>query len=139
MKKLTVLMDAQCGFCWRCRGWLSRQNPFVELEFLSRESKEARRCFAALGEADAGDELIVVGDAGAVYRGPDAFIICLWALREYRELSLILASPAFRPLARKAFEIVSKRRGVLSRGLGWLGGGADQILEECRELPPGRS
>ena len=156
MDKLTVLMDSRCGFCWRCRQWLSRQAQFVELEFLSRESKEAQRRFAALGELEPSelepselepselepselepsDDLVVVADSGDVYRGPDAFIVCLWALKEYREVSLALSSPALRPLARRAFEVVSKRRRTLSGCLDWLGCRTDRVLEECREMTP---
>ena len=57
-------------------------------------------------------------DCGAVYRDGHAWILCLYALAEYRELSLRLASPALLPLARKAFSFLSKRRGALSELLG---------------------
>jgi len=44
--------------------------------------------------------------------------MCLYALAEYRALSLRLASPTLLPLARKAFSFLSKRRGALSELLG---------------------
>ena len=60
----------------------------------------------------------MVDDHGGVYREGHAWIMCLYALAEYRELSLRLASPALLPLARKAFSFLSKRRGAVSELLG---------------------
>ena len=50
-------------------------------------------------------ELVVVDDSGGVYRNGSAWIMCLYALREYREWSLRLATPALFPLARQAFAL----------------------------------
>lgn len=115
MRKLTVLFDGRCGFCWVCRRWLEGQRQLVALEFLWADSAEARRRFPTVATV-APEELIVVSDEGGVYRGPHAWIMCLWALEDYREWSFRLARPALLPLARSVFEWVSKRR----RGLSWL-------------------
>jgi predicted DCC family thiol-disulfide oxidoreductase YuxK len=111
---LTVLYDARCGFCLACRRWLEGQPQLVALEFLAAGSREARERFPTLAAET--EELIVVSDEGGVYRGSHAWIVCLWALDEYREWSFRLARPALLPLARDLFEWVSKRR----RGLSWL-------------------
>jgi predicted DCC family thiol-disulfide oxidoreductase YuxK len=115
MKSLTVLFDATCGFCHRCSRWLAEQKQYVRLEVVPAGSSEARRRFPGLEWRDATDELVVVGDTGAVYRGDRAFLICLWALVEYRDWSLRLASPSLRPLARRAFALISTHRQDLSR------------------------
>ena len=60
---------------------------------------------------------MVISDSGEVWQGGSAWVLCLWALREYRELSQQLAHPALLPLARKACEIVSRNRNWISR---WL-------------------
>ena len=114
MRRLTVIYDATCGFCVRCREWLEAQPAFVELEWLWSRSSEVTSRFPGLvgpGPAD----LIVVDDEGGVYRGASAWIMCLYALREYREWSVSLASPALLPFARKAFDALSASRGVISR------------------------
>lgn len=113
MKRLTVLYDAACGFCIRCRRWLEQQPKLLELEFLPAGSAEAARRFPRLEGAE--DELVVVSDEGGVYRGARGWIMCLYALEEYREWSLRLARPALLPLARRAFELVSLNRRSLSR------------------------
>src|SRR5262249_25469517 len=63
------------------------------------------------------DELFVVSDDGAVFDGGSAWIVCLWALVDYRDWSYRLATPALLPLARPAFELFSKRRKSISRRL----------------------
>jgi predicted DCC family thiol-disulfide oxidoreductase YuxK len=114
MRRLTVLYDASCGFCVRCRAWMAEQPAYLEIEFLHAGSPEAARRFPGVDR----DDLAVVDDEGGIYRGSDAFILCLWALREYRELSLDLAGPALKPLARVVFATVSSGRRWISRLLG---------------------
>ena len=115
MRKLTVLYDATCAFCIRCRHWIADQRHLVPVEFVPRRSAEAERRFP--GASSPEDELVVVSDEGAIYRGDSAFLMCLWALEDYREWSLRLAAPAMRPLARRAMEWVSHNRAGFSR---WL-------------------
>lgn len=146
MQKIYVLFDSSCEFCWRCRGWMQQQAALLEIEFIAAKSPAALELFPDLsaatscktGEACRGDELIVVSDDGGVYRGPQAFILCLYALEEYREWSERLAHPALLPLARRAFEALSRNRGLLSA---WLRhGGQPYLAERLRDpdtLPAG--
>jgi predicted DCC family thiol-disulfide oxidoreductase YuxK len=113
-----VLYDAGCGFCVRCRRWLQMQRALVPLEFIPAATPEARSRFPRLRHPDPPEELVIVDDEGGVYRGADAWIIVLYALEEYREWSLRLARPVLRPLARAAFEWLSRNRKGLSRQLG---------------------
>jgi hypothetical protein len=117
VKRLTVIYDASCGFCVRCRDWLERQPSYVPLELVWSGSPEVARRFPGLvGPGPA--ELLCVSDAGAVWSGAHAWLVCLWALRDWREWSLRLAKPELLPLARSLFELVSEKRGFLSRVLG---------------------
>jgi predicted DCC family thiol-disulfide oxidoreductase YuxK len=116
VRALTVLYDARCGLCSSARRWLLNQRQLVPLEFVAAGSDEARRRFPTLAEAEP-SELVVVSDDGDVYRGPSAWIACLWALEAYRNWSFRLAGPTLLPLARHAFEWVSTRRHSLSRTL----------------------
>ena len=86
MRSLTVLYDARCGLCSNARRWLEGQPQIVPLELLAADSAEARRRFPSLAETEP-EELVVVTDEGDVYRGSHAWIVCLWALRDYRELA----------------------------------------------------
>ena len=108
MRKLTVYYDETCGFCRYWRDWFEAQPKFLALEFVSRER-------ARDGVLRGADELVVVDDGGGVYRGEKAYVMALYALREWRELSLRLSSPLWRGLARRVFQLVATNRYRLSR------------------------
>lgn len=118
MDHLTVVYDANCHFCARCRWWLSRQPSYIPLEFIPQDSPTLRERYPTLRLPHGKAELIVVDDNDAVYREDEAFLMCLYALREYRAWSIRLAEPALRPLARAFFSQLSSRRHTFSRLLG---------------------
>lgn len=108
MKRITVLYDADCGFCTRCRWWMAQQPKYFDVEFLPAGKLEARRRYPQLeGEKE---ELTVIDDQGGVYRGTDAWILCLYALVDWREWSIRLAQPGWKPLARSLFNLISSNR-----------------------------
>jgi predicted DCC family thiol-disulfide oxidoreductase YuxK len=119
MNRLYVLYDANCGLCSSVREWVQEQPHLVAMEFVAANSPQASVLFPSLSRpAQRPEELIVVDDSGGVYREGHAWIMCLYALADYRALSLRLASPTLLPLARKAFGFLSKRRSALSELLG---------------------
>lgn len=87
---ITILYDAACGLCTSAKDWISRQAPLIGLKFMAAGSAEARRAFPQLTP----DELSVVADTGEVRLGNHGWIVCLWALRDYRDLAFRLTSPA---------------------------------------------
>ncbi|MDP2315059.1 MAG: DCC1-like thiol-disulfide oxidoreductase family protein [Pseudomonadota bacterium] len=112
LTKLFVLYDADCGFCTRCARWLAGQRRHLRLECLPNGSPYIGELFPGL-RALPKAELTVIDDQGGVYRGTSAWLMCLWALEEYRPWAARLATPALRPFAREAFELVStNRRGI---------------------------
>jgi predicted DCC family thiol-disulfide oxidoreductase YuxK len=133
MEKLTVLYDASCGFCVSCRRWLEAQPTYFPVEFVPARSAAARRLFPELSAGESADELVAVDDQGAVYRDAHAWIVCLYALREYREWAQRLSSPALLPFARQAFELLSKNRRELSAKLKLLP--EAQLAQELAQTP----
>jgi predicted DCC family thiol-disulfide oxidoreductase YuxK len=117
VKRLHVIYDARCELCRRCRVWLARQSAFVPLVFIPLQSPELAARFPGIERLRPEKEIVVIGDDGEVWQGGAAWVMCLWALREYREWSLRLAHPLLLPLARRACELVSERRHEVSR---WL-------------------
>ena len=135
MQRLYVLYDADCGLCARLRRWAQRQPAYVELVFLPAGSSLAHRLFPGLTKPGRPEELILVSDEGGVYRDDRAWIMCLFALKEYREWSLRLSQPALLPLARGAFALLSKNRTRVSRWLN-LAGDAEFVEALRREVRP---
>jgi len=134
MRRLTVLYDSRCGFCVYCRRWLTAHRQLLPLEFISAGSRMARERFPTLSHAEPAEELVVVDDEGGVYRGAEAWIMCLYALEEYRDWSIRLARPALRPFARVAFEWLSKNRRSLSAQLGLAP--EEEIVRTLKPLLP---
>lgn len=109
---LTVLFDPGCALCRRCRDWMLEQPAYLTLTFLACTGEVARARYGDIPWL--GNELVVVSEAGEVWAGPAAFLMCLWALVGWREWSIRLASPALAPLAQRFFHLVSSRRAGIA-------------------------
>jgi predicted DCC family thiol-disulfide oxidoreductase YuxK len=142
MEYLYVLYDARCGLCSWARRWLLRQPLLIDLRFIPSGSPLAARLFPGLSRpGEPPDELVVISDQGGVYREASAWIMCLFALEDYREWANRLAHPLLRPMARQAFSLLSRQRSNISR---WLSLASEveiaqtlgQVIEPACELPP---
>jgi predicted DCC family thiol-disulfide oxidoreductase YuxK len=116
MSGLTVLFDQNCALCRQARGWLSRQRTLVPLHFVPAGSLAAERLFPALDHAATLREMTVIGERGEVYRDAKAWLMCLWALRDYREMAIRWSAPERMEYARRFVAWVSRNRFRLS----WL-------------------
>lgn len=117
MNKLYVLFDAECELCVRCRNWLAKEPAFVSLSFIPLQSAEAQRRFHGIEALKPNEQLLVISDDGSVYRGAYAWIMCLWALQNYREYAQRMAHPILLPFARAVCELLSRNRFFLSYAL----------------------
>ena len=117
MKWLAVLYDDECGICSRIRRWLEKQPVYVPLKLVPFRAPITHKKFVGIDLFFPEQKLVVVSDEGAVWRGDSAWIMLLWALVQGRELSMKMASPTMRPLARKVVTAVSANRLRLSK---WL-------------------
>jgi predicted DCC family thiol-disulfide oxidoreductase YuxK len=96
--------------------WMMGQPRYADFEFVAASSVAAFHRFPRYASAQP-EELIVIDERGGVYRGDGAWIMCLWSLQEYRALSVRLASPALRPLARRMWAFISSNRRSVSAAL----------------------
>jgi predicted DCC family thiol-disulfide oxidoreductase YuxK len=80
MNKLYILYDAQDSLCSRCREWMGAEPALVPLEFIPYQAPELTAKFEHIGAYVAMNRLLAVSDEGAVYEGPQAFVMCLYAL-----------------------------------------------------------
>jgi predicted DCC family thiol-disulfide oxidoreductase YuxK len=137
MQRLYVIYDATCELCRRCRVWLARQPAFVPLIFVPLQSPELSRRFPGIERLHPEEEIVVINELGDVWQGGAAWVMCLWALREYREWSQRLAHPALLPLARRVCELVSENRQFLSCWLFNSDETAETLREKLSALPAG--
>ncbi len=115
IQALWVLYDETCGFCCLCANWLRAQDKLLPLTCLPRGGEVSRRVFTGLPWGH--DELVVIDSSGGVYRGPDAFVIALWALDSFRPWATSAAREPLRSRARSLFHWLSSRRHEVSRTL----------------------
>ncbi|HEY6118946.1 MAG TPA: DCC1-like thiol-disulfide oxidoreductase family protein, partial [Pyrinomonadaceae bacterium] len=107
-----------CGLCQRSHGWLADQPKLVEMIFIPCNSEAARRRYPHLDHALTEKDLTVVSDLGAVYFGPKAWLMVLWALVRYREWSYRLSSPDLLPTTRRVVSLITQNRYQISRVAG---------------------
>ena len=118
-KKLHVLYDGNCPLCIRSAMWLAAQIKYVPIVLISAQQAIKLPQYAHIDMSDPPEDLIVVTDDHRVYRNDEAFLLCLYMLRNYRHWAKILSAPNLRPLARKAYFYLSRNRLSLSR---WIPG-----------------
>ena len=136
-QQLTVLYDPTCGFCVRCRQWLDKQPKLIAMRFIPQGSSKQQLLYPGLQYLTDGrgrpEELIVIDDAGRVYRDDKAWVMCFYALRAYRPLAMRLARPGMAGLARRAYAAMSSNRRAISALLGMKGD--DDLRAELRAQP----
>jgi predicted DCC family thiol-disulfide oxidoreductase YuxK len=110
VRQLTVLYDPHCGLCREARAWLEKQEKFVPLEFVGAGTALVLRRFPGLDLQDTLRRLHVVSDSGAVYRGVRAWLMILWALRDWRDRSITLAWEPLRPFVALGLWLISTLR-----------------------------
>ncbi|MDH6579891.1 DCC1-like thiol-disulfide oxidoreductase family protein [Kitasatospora sp. MAP5-34] len=135
---LTVLHDPACGLCRQLTRWLRGEIQLVPLEFVAVNSAEARERFPGLDHQATLGEITVVADTGEVWRGPQAFVTCLWALAGHRPLAQRLSTPTGLPLARAAAFAAAKYRAATGAGRAVPGGPpAATTTRAAPDGPPG--
>jgi predicted DCC family thiol-disulfide oxidoreductase YuxK len=111
LRGLTVLYDPDCRVCAFAGAWLAGQRKLIPLRLVPVGSEQARRLFPALDHDGATRrEITAVGDAGQVYVGDSAWVVCLWALADHRALAHAMSTAGGRRLARAAMLGVAKYR-----------------------------
>jgi len=118
MFSLTVLYDPDCGLCRRAHEWLAEQAKIVEMTFVACASDEARKRYPMLDHDLTKKDLTVIGDEGAVYFGPKAWLMVLWALARYREWAYRLATPELLPTTKRVVSMISQNRYQIGRATG---------------------
>lgn len=110
--ELFVVYDGRCEVCRRCRRWVEGQPSRLPVHFVDAADPIVTGWLGDL--VPVGDDLVAVDTFGRAWVGPDAFIVCLWALVRHRDLALWLQRPGLRTMAKHAFHAVSAGRTVAS-------------------------
>ncbi|HVD04951.1 MAG TPA: DCC1-like thiol-disulfide oxidoreductase family protein [Gemmatimonadaceae bacterium] len=113
MRELTVLYDAGCELCCAASDWLAAQPTHIPVNLIAAGSDEARVRFPGLDHAATMGQLTAIGDEGEVYHDDKAWVVSLWATRQYRAWAAGLAAPGARRLTRGATSWIARHRAAL--------------------------
>lgn len=111
---LTVYFDGDCGLCRRVAAWLDQKPKFVPVHCVAAQRAAAAGCPFDLESLLA--QVTVVANDGAVYRGTNAWLVVLWALRDYRGWSLRLSAPNRRRWAERLFAVITGLASLTKSG-----------------------
>lgn len=108
MTRLFLLYDSRCSLCRALTSWVTRQAAWWPVVPVAAGSAEARERFPELEPG----ELTVVASDGRFWQGDHAWLMVLFALKEYRTWAMRLSTPAMLPMARAAFATLSGVRDI---------------------------
>lgn len=135
MKCLYVLYDEKCELCKRLKDWLLGRACWIELHVVPANHQRIRQMFPGLERIATAGDLVVISDAGEVYLNNRAWIMALYALEEYRDWAVRLASPLLQPLARQGWEMLTRNREVISR---WMRSSEHTVAQELTSVAVSR-
>ena len=115
MTELTIFYDLRCGLCCQVKAWMLRQRAYLKLSFLPFDSPMALQVLPELPELDPAGQIVVYANTGEVYQGAEAWITCLWALRNWRGWARRFSRPEWHPMAHTLCDLISGNRLKLSK------------------------
>ena len=93
MTKLTIFYDQKCGVCCQVKAWMLEQPVYFPVLFIPFDDPTALEILPELPSLDPAGQIVVAADTGEVYRGADAWITCLWTLRNWAWLGQTVQPP----------------------------------------------
>jgi hypothetical protein len=128
-RSLTVLHDERCPLCRRLRSWLAGQETIVPIRFLAAGSDEVKARFPDLDHSRTTTVLTVVTDAGEVFEGARAWLVCGWALPAWHATAARFSGEGGRRVAAIAARLVDGYRHHL------MAAESAVACQECRITP----
>ena len=114
LTQLEIIYDDRCALCQRCAAKLTTEPAYIKLKPISRTHAANHHQYKHLMQNIGQDEMVAVGNDGSVYRGEKAYLMCLWATRRWRKLSIRLSRPALRGAVRSACHLIARSRHLIS-------------------------
>lgn len=113
--KIEVFYDGRCGMCCSFHEWINRQPRAYRIDFIPYQSPDAEKVFPGIGTLDPAREMIVRTDDGNIYRGAEAWVLCLYSCTNHQVAAKKLASPGMLSVAIRACRVLAANRHSLSK------------------------
>jgi predicted DCC family thiol-disulfide oxidoreductase YuxK len=114
---LRVFFDEECGLCSGALAWALARDLRSRLRPTPARSAEARRATGGLETARLLEELHTWSPAEGVRSGSDAVASMLVRLPGWAWAGRVLRLPLVRPVARRAYRVIARRRHRLGAAL----------------------
>ncbi len=110
-----VYYDGQCGMCCTFHEWINEQQRAYEVKFIPYQSERAELLFPGVMALDPASEMIVRTNDGELFRGAQAWVLCLYSCSSYQKVAVKLGGPLLLPVAIKACNVLAANRHKLSK------------------------
>ena len=115
IKRVEVFYDGRCGMCCSFHEWINRQPRAFGIAFIPYQSPDAETIFPGIGTLDPAREMIVRTCGNEIYRGAEAWVLCLYSCANYQAAARRLAGPGLLPVAIHACRVLAANRHALSK------------------------
>jgi predicted DCC family thiol-disulfide oxidoreductase YuxK len=115
LKRIEVFYDGRCGMCCSFHEWINRQPRAYRIEFIPYQSQMAETVFPGIGTLDPAREMIVRTDQGEIFRGAEAWVLCLYSCANHQATAGKLASPGLLSIAIHSCRLLAANRHSLSK------------------------
>jgi predicted DCC family thiol-disulfide oxidoreductase YuxK len=112
---IEVFYDGRCGMCCSFHEWVNRQPRAFEIRFIAYQAAEAEQVFPGIGTLDPAREMVVRTSEGEIFRGAEAWVLCLFSCANYQQTARRLGGPNLLPVAIRACRVLAANRQALSK------------------------
>ncbi len=115
IQKIEVFYDGRCGMCCSFHEWINRQPRAYQIDFIPYQSPNAESIFPGIGTLDPAREMIVRTWQNEIYRGAEAWVLCLYSCANHQTAAKKLATPRLLSVAIRACRVLAANRHSLSK------------------------
>ncbi len=115
IKKIEVYYDGRCGMCCSFHEWINRQPRAYEIEFIPYQTAYAEEIFPGIGTLDPAREMIVRTCENEIFRGAEAWVLCLNSCSNHQMAARRLARLGLLPIAIHSCRLLAANRHALSK------------------------
>lgn len=115
IRKIEVFYDGRCGMCCSFHEWINRQPRAYGIDFIPYQSARAEQVFPGIGTLDPAREMIVRTSENEIYRGAEAWVLCLYSCENHQAVAKKLARPGLLSVAIRGCRVLAANRHSLSK------------------------
>jgi predicted DCC family thiol-disulfide oxidoreductase YuxK len=111
---IDIFYDGSCGMCCTFKDWLVAEERAFAIQCLPYQSEKAAEVFPGLSEHEPEKVMVVRTDQGEVFKGAEAWVLCLYSCKHHQKKAKTLSSKFLLPLAMKTCNLIAANRQGIS-------------------------